>query len=154
MHLGRRKFLAGVAGTAGGVVIVGCAAPERESRVQSFVLAPEHSLPGDSVWFATADAHSNVGNSVVVRTVDGRAKKVEGNPAFPINQGKTDVRAQAAVQSLYHPDRIKTPMIPAGSRGDGRYEEITWERALDILGAAIGPAGSTAGGSRTEGDLS
>jgi menaquinone reductase, molybdopterin-binding-like subunit len=142
MHLGRRKFLAGVAGTAGGVVIVGCAAPERESRVQSFVLAPEHSLPGDSVWFATADAHSNVGNSVVVRTVDGRAKKVEGNPAFPINQGKTDVRAQAGVQSLYHPDRIKTPMIPAGKRGDGRYEEINWERALDMLGAAIGPAGS------------
>ena len=142
MHVGRRKFLAGVAGAAGGVVIVGCAAPERESKVASFVLAPEHSLPGDSVWFATADAHSNFGYSVVVRTVDGRAKKVEGNPAFPTNQGKTDVRAQAGVQSLYHPDRIKRPMIPAGNRGDGKYEEITWERALDMLGGAIGPAGS------------
>ena len=111
MHLGRRKFLASAAGTAGSAIIVGCAAPERESRVQSFVLAPEQSLPGDSVWFATADAHSRVGNSFVVRTVDGRAKKVEGNPGFPVNQGKSDARAQAAVQSLYHPDRIKQPLI-------------------------------------------
>jgi molybdopterin-containing oxidoreductase family iron-sulfur binding subunit len=142
MQLGRRKFLAGAAGAAGSVVVVGCAAPERESRVQSFVLAPEQSLPGDSVWFATADAHSRFGNSVVVRTVDGRAKKVEGNPGFPINQGKTDVRAQAGVQSLYHPDRIKEPMIPAGTRGDGRYEVIGWERALDMLVSKLGAANS------------
>ena len=142
MHLGRRKFLAGVAGTAGSAVIVGCAAPERESKVQSFVLAPEQSLPGDSVWFATADAHSRYGNSVVVRTVDGRAKKVEGNPGFPVNNGKSDARAQAAVQSLYHPDRIKNPMIPAGNRGDGRYEEIAWEQALDLLVTKLGAANS------------
>ena len=142
MQLGRRKFLAGVAGTAGSVVVVGCAAPERESRVQSFVLAPEQSLPGDSVWFATADAHSRAGNSVVVRTVDGRAKKVEGNPDFPINQGKTSARAQAGVQSLYHPDRIKDAMVPAGKRGDGRYEVIGWERALDMLVTRLGEANS------------
>ncbi|SVD57240.1 uncharacterized protein METZ01_LOCUS410094, partial [marine metagenome] len=93
-------------------------------------------------WFATADAHSRVGNSVVVRTVDGRAKKVEGNPGFPINHGKSDARAQAAVQSLYHPDRIKQPMIPVGQRGEGRYEVIDWEQALTLLVNKLGAANS------------
>lgn len=130
---GRRRFLAGVAGALGSGLVVGCAAPERESRVQSFVLSPEQSLPGQSIWFATADAHSQGGNSVVIRTVDGRAKKVEGNPAFPINLGKTSARSQAGVPSLYHPDRIATPLKRTGARGSGEFKQIGWDEALDLL---------------------
>ena len=105
-ELGRRHFILGAASAVGSGLIVGCAKPDRESRVQSFVLAPEQALQGEDVWFATADAAAGWGNSVVVRTIDGRAKKVEGNPEFPINRGKAHVRSQAGVQSLYHPDRL------------------------------------------------
>ena len=83
--IGRRRFVLGSAALVGGATVVGCAAPERESQVQSFVLQPEQSLPGQELWFATACAHTSCGNSVVVRTIDGRAKKVEGNPNFPVN---------------------------------------------------------------------
>ena len=128
----------GVVGAVGGGLVVGCAKPDRKSRVQSFVLAPEQSLQGQNVWFATASAHVDWGESVVVRTVDGRAKKVEGNPAFPINRGKTHVRSQAGVQSLYHPDRLKRPMRRRG-RGSDNFEQIGWVTALDMLAEKLGP---------------
>ena len=76
--LGRRRFLVGSAALAGGATVVACAAPERESQVQSFVLQPELTLPGQELWFATTCAHSDCGNSVVVRTIDGRAKEGRG----------------------------------------------------------------------------
>lgn len=131
--LARRHFLTGAAALAGGATVVACAAPDRESRVQSFVLSPEQSLPGQDLWFATACAHSTCGNSVVVRTVDGRAKKVEGTKGFPVNLGKTNVRSQAGVQSLYNPDRLTTPLRRRGTRGDGQFEAIDWPEALDLL---------------------
>ena len=131
--LGRRRFLVGSAALAGGATVVACAAPERESQVQSFVLQPELSLPGQELWFATTCAHSSCGNSVVVRTIDGRAKKVEGNPAFPINQGKLNVRSQAGVQSLYHPDRLTAPKRRRGLRGANEFEDLEWPAGLDLL---------------------
>ena len=131
--IARRRFLTGAAALVGGATVVACAAPERESRVQSFVHSPEQTLPGQELWFATACAHSTCGNSVVVRTVDGRAKKVEGTKGFPVNLGKTNVRGQAGVQSLYNPDRLKTPLRRRGTRGDGRFEAIDWPEALDLL---------------------
>ncbi len=138
--LGRRRFLAGAAALAGGVAVVGCAAPDRESQVQSFVLQPEQSLPGQELWFATACAHTTCGNSVVVRTIDGRAKKVEGNPSFPVNRGKLNVRSQAGVQSLYHPDRLDAPLQRRGLRGGGDFEALPWTTALDLLADKLGAA--------------
>ena len=141
----RRNFLLGSAGALlGSGLIVGCAAPERESRVKSFALSPEQSLPGEDLWFATIDAHDPIaGNGVVVRTVDGRAKKVEGNPRFPINLGKSSARSQAGVQSLYHPDRIATPLLRTGEPGSGQFRPISWDRALAFITDRIGPDTST-----------
>ncbi len=140
----RRNFLLGSAGALlGSGLIVGCAAPERESRVKSFALSPEQSLPGEDLWFATIDAHDPIaGNGVVVRTVDGRAKKVEGNPQFPVNLGKSSARAQAGVQSLYHPDRIATPLLRTGDPGSGQFRAISWGRALQFITARLGPGAS------------
>ncbi|MDE2862641.1 MAG: molybdopterin-dependent oxidoreductase [Chloroflexota bacterium] len=140
----RRNFLLGSAGALlGSGLIVGCAAPERESRVKSFALSPEQSLPGEDLWFATLDAHDPfAANGVVVRTVDGRAKKVEGNPQFPINLGKSSARAQAGVQSVYHPDRIATPLLRTGDAGSGQFRTISWDRALAFITERMGGGAS------------
>ena len=140
--VGRRRFLAGSAALVGGATVVACAAPERESQIQSFVFQPELSLPGQELWFATSCAHSSCGNSVVVRTIDGRAKKVEGNPEFPVNQGKLNVRSQAGVQSLYHPDRLTVPQRRRGLRGAGDFEALEWPEGLDLLTERLADAGS------------
>src|SRR5207237_2047810 len=67
----------------------------------------------------------------------GRAKKLEGDPAKPINQGKLCTRGQAAAEITYHPDRVGHPLKRAGTRGDGKFEEISWEQALGELVAKL-----------------
>ena len=71
------------------------------------------------------------------------AKKLEGNPAHPISQGKLCARGQASIQLTYHPDRLAHPLKRTGPRGSGQFEEITWDAAiaelvshLDALAAA------------------
>jgi anaerobic selenocysteine-containing dehydrogenase len=63
----------------------------------------------------------------------GLAKKLEGLPDHPINQGKLCTRGQAAAEITYHPDRVGHPLKRSGSRGDGQFMEISWEDALNEL---------------------
>ena len=65
--------------------------------------------------------------------MEGRAKKVEGNVDYPINQGKHSARCEAGLQALYHPDRIRGPWIRVGDRGSGRFKEISWTEAIARL---------------------
>src|SRR5580658_6884797 len=63
----------------------------------------------------------------------GLAKKLEGNPQHPVNQGKLCARGQAGLQVLYHPDRITRPIKRTGARGAGEFQEISWDDALKEL---------------------
>src|SRR5438046_8424977 len=63
----------------------------------------------------------------------GLAKKLEGNPAHPISQGKLCARGQAAIQLTYHPDRIARPLKRTGPRGSQQFQEIAWDAALAQL---------------------
>jgi anaerobic selenocysteine-containing dehydrogenase len=67
----------------------------------------------------------------------GLAKKLEGDPQHPINQGKLCTRGQAAIEITYHPDRVGHPLKRAGTRGDGKFEEISWDQALAELVAKL-----------------
>jgi anaerobic selenocysteine-containing dehydrogenase len=73
------------------------------------------------------------GCGAVVRMVGDRAVKIDGNPANPVSRGGFCPKGQSALQTLYHPDRIKTPLRRKGERGSGEWEEITWEEALDAV---------------------
>src|ERR1700761_5773313 len=67
----------------------------------------------------------------------GLAKKLEGNPQHPINQGKLCARGQAGLQVLYHPDRITHPIRRTGARGSGQFQQITWDDALKELASHL-----------------
>src|ERR1700733_4610742 len=67
----------------------------------------------------------------------GLAKKLEGNPQHPVNQGKLCARGQAALQLLYHPDRITHPIKRSGPRASGEFQPITWVEALKEVAAHL-----------------
>jgi anaerobic selenocysteine-containing dehydrogenase len=71
--------------------------------------------------------------------MQGRAIKVEGNPANPINLGKTCARGQATLHGLYNPDRVENP-IKQG-RQIGRMplstDQVTWDEALQVVSGAL-----------------
>ena len=67
----------------------------------------------------------------------GLAKKLEGNPQHPVNQGKLCARGQASLQLLYHPDRIAHPIKRTGARGSGEFQAISWDDALKEVSAHL-----------------
>jgi anaerobic selenocysteine-containing dehydrogenase len=111
MDLTRRDFLraAGVS-TAAGILFAGCAIPDRELIKQSPRDLPEDLATGLEDWYATSCGVCMEGHGVIVRVIDGRAKKIEGNPDHPTNRGKLLPGCLAGVQALYHPDRLRGPL--------------------------------------------
>ncbi len=104
-----------------------------ELDVQSPVSLPEDLVKGKDNWYATICRNCLSGEGIVVRVMEGRAKKVEGNPAYPVNRGKHSPSCEAGLQALYHPDRIPRPLQRSGPRGLGQFTQLPWPDALDIL---------------------
>ena len=113
--ISRRDFLkvAGV-GAATLTVLTGCGPASRYVVREPYTKMPEYSYNGLSTYYASTCRECPAGCGIVVRTMQGRALKIEGNPNNPVNLGKTCSRGQAALQGLYNPDRIQHP-IQAGS---------------------------------------
>ena len=83
--ISKRKFLGLLGGTAiGAVIFEACGIPEQEFIIQSPVDMPEDYVKGEDNWFATSSDTSDYGESIIVRVMQGRAKKIEGNPDFPL----------------------------------------------------------------------
>lgn len=77
------------------------------------------------------DCHSKCG---VVLTVEGNdIIKVEGDPNHPVSEGILCTKAYSAQEIHTHPERLKYPMRRVGKRGEGKWERITWDEALDEI---------------------
>lgn len=76
------------------------------------------------------------GCGIKVRVYEGRAVKIEGNPDHPMNLGGICPRGQAALQLLYHPQRLKYPVI-RNKGGAGSWQRLTWEEALGVVGQRL-----------------
>ena len=64
---------------------------------------------------------------------DGKVIKVEGTPDHPQNKGKLCTKGLGSRQYLYRVDRILTPLRRVGERGEGKFEPISWDEAIDTI---------------------
>lgn len=64
---------------------------------------------------------------------DGIIVKLEGTESHPTNRGLLCTKGLAGRQYLYNKNRIRTPLRRTGKRGDGLFEEITWDEAYDEI---------------------
>jgi anaerobic selenocysteine-containing dehydrogenase len=71
------------------------------------------------------------------RVKDGRIIKVERTVYPDGEEGIMCVKGVAAARLPYHPDRLKYPLKRAGKRGEGKWERITWEEAVDQIAGKI-----------------
>ena len=118
----------------GAVACEGFGIREGELDIQSPVSLPEDLVRGKDNWYASLCRNCPSCEGIVVRVMEGRAKKIQGNPYYPTNQGKSHARCEAGLQSLYHPDRVSGPMVRSGARGSGQYTPIGWQpEAMDRL---------------------
>ena len=146
MKLTRRHFLAWAGlGALGAVACEGFGIREGELNIQSTVSLPEDLVRGKDNWYASLCRNCPSCEGILVRVMEGRAKKVQGNPQYPTNQGKSHARCEAGVQALYHPDRIAGAMRRGGSRDSGQFDPISWEpEAMNTLVRQLTDRGSRA----------
>jgi thiosulfate reductase / polysulfide reductase chain A len=73
------------------------------------------------------------GCGVNLHVEDGRLVKVEGDRTSPLNRGRLCPIGTSTLDLVYHPDRLKYPMRRTGARGEGKWERISWDEALDEI---------------------
>jgi anaerobic selenocysteine-containing dehydrogenase len=146
----RRDFIKISALSGAMATLEGC----RSAEKQLIRFIPEEELiPGVATWKPSVCTLCSAGCGLLVRVMQGEAevvrrgqqglikmglaKKLEGNPQHPVNQGKLCARGQAALQVLYHPDRITHPIKRSGPRGSGEFQPITWDDALKEVTAHL-----------------
>lgn len=64
-------------------------------------------------------------------------RRFEGNPLHPGSRGRTCAKGPATLSQVQDEQRILYPLKRVGPRGSGKWARITWDEALDTLGAAI-----------------
>jgi thiosulfate reductase/polysulfide reductase chain A len=70
---------------------------------------------------------------VLAHVKDGKVTKLVGNPEHPLSRGRLCPRGTGGTGLLYDPDRLKKPLLRrTGARGKQDFEEVSWEKALDV----------------------
>ncbi|HEY5731917.1 MAG TPA: molybdopterin-dependent oxidoreductase [Anaerolineales bacterium] len=131
-QISRRDFLKlATAGAATTAVLTGCGPASRYVDREPYRKMPEYTYNGLSTYYATTCRECAAACGLVVRTMQGRAIKVEGNAGNPVNLGKTCARGQATLQGLYNPDRVENPTDQSNG------SQMDWNAAIQIVSDAL-----------------
>ncbi|MEY3611238.1 MAG: Dimethyl sulfoxide reductase DmsA precursor, partial [Pseudomonadota bacterium] len=68
---------------------------------------------------------------------NGRAVRVQGNPAHPMTDGVLCAKVSKYTERTYHLERILTPLKRVGPKGSGQFEVVGWDEALDDIAARL-----------------
>ncbi len=99
--------------------------PKKEKK--SYTIVPTTCFNCESACGLTAyvDKESNT------------IRKFEGNPYHPGSRGRNCAKGPATINQITDPERILYPLKRVGKRGEGNWERITWDEALDTIAARI-----------------
>ncbi|MEV5753636.1 molybdopterin oxidoreductase family protein [Actinoallomurus sp. NPDC052308] len=86
------------------------------------------------------------GCSWVVDVENGEAVSMRGNPAHPVTRGALCVKVNRYLEQTRATDRILHPMRRVGRKGEGRFERISWDEALDEIATRLDEVRRTYGG--------
>jgi anaerobic selenocysteine-containing dehydrogenase len=140
----RRNFFKIVSSVSAGVATTSCG---KKSDGLIPLLVPDHEIvPGEEQWHPAVCGECAGGCGVIARVMEGErvierngrkfreriasVKKLEGNPLDPVSGGHLCARGQAALQSLYNPDRVTGPMRRSAERGEAKFAAISWDEAV------------------------
>jgi molybdopterin-containing oxidoreductase family iron-sulfur binding subunit len=125
---GRREFLKLMGAS---IALAGVSACTRQpvEKIVPYVRQPEEIVPGRPLFYATAMPEGGFAHPLLAENHMGRPTKLEGNPEHPASLGATDLFGQAAVLTLYDPDRSRTIV--------GRGEVRTWTSFVAALTGAM-----------------
>ena len=82
-----------------------------------------HDCPDTCAWQVTVE--------------DGVAVKLVGDPAHPITRGGLCAKVNHYLDRVYSSDRLLYPLRRVGPKGEGRFERVSWDDALDDIAGRL-----------------
>lgn len=123
------------------------------ARLQSCARAPLSLLPPSSAQRSVISADEGTAATTTVRgacphdcpdtcstivTVrDGRAIRIQGDPAHPFTNGFLCAKVNRYLERTYHKERLTTPLRRIGRKGEGRFQPVSWDEALGDIAARL-----------------
>lgn len=132
----RRTFMKWSTATGSAAVVAANTLPLRASAAESKPAEEEIK----SVWSScTVNCGSRcalrhqVKDDVILYTETDNT----GNDVYGDHQVRACLRGRSFRKRVYNPDRLKYPMKRIGKRGEGRFERISWDEALDTVADSL-----------------
>ena len=75
--------------------------------------------------------------AMLVTVQAGRVTRVAGDPDHPPTHGALCTKVSRYAERTYHPERVLTPLKRVGKKGEGRFEAVSWDEALDAIAARL-----------------
>lgn len=129
----RRKFLALLSASAA-VAASGCSNFRDRGEIVPYNSKPDSVTIGLPNYYASTCTGCSSACGILIKTLQGRPIKVDGNPDHPVSKGKICAMAQASVMNLYDPERLKNPVERTSKVSP---KEITWGEADDAVIAQL-----------------
>lgn len=150
----RRDFFKILSTVSAGIAASSCG---NKSDMLIPMLVSDHEIvPGEEQWHPAVCGECPAACGTIVRVMQGERiierngqkfrqrvaaiKKIEGNPLDPISGGRLCARGQAAVQSLYNPDRVQGPLRRKSVRGQAEFTAASWEEAIAAVAQTLARA--------------
>src|SRR5258708_32258094 len=76
--------------------------------------------------------------SLLIDVEDGHGSRLRGNPTHPVTRGFLCGKVAKYLDREYSTDRLLYPQKRVGAKGEGRFERISWDGALDSIAAGLG----------------
>ncbi|MFM8321890.1 MAG: molybdopterin-dependent oxidoreductase, partial [Chloroflexota bacterium] len=99
------------------------------------------AAPGEHVVRVGCPAHNCGGRCLLLAHIqDGVITRLDTDDrpdVLSAPQLRACPRGRAYLRRQYHPDRLLHPLKRTGRRGEGRFERISWDEALDLFAAQL-----------------
>ncbi len=140
LKLSRRTFLKATGALGAAATMSGASGKllKKNGQVAYAQEAPEKTIIPTWCHGCSATATNC---AVLAHVENGRLVQIEGNPEAGNNglvgSSTLCAKAHTAAQYLYNPARLKYPMKRVGEKGEGKFERITWDEALDTIATKL-----------------